>query len=178
MKSLQSPIVLICCILAVGFCGFTTPELKERTQVNKELSLTLPPQSKKIDELFAKIKKVNPTIIFFRTISTQDQQFLFAVSHYKNAQPLQLAQAFKSATKINEPLSSTYKLISLQSYKKGNTLLYRKISNPFKGQCSVMYYFMKNNYSTTLYEIKLSGPLKHIEKIKNMAEKIALSVKI
>lgn len=37
---------------------------------------------------------------------------------------------------------------------------------------------MKNNFSNIMYEIKLSGGINEIEEMKNISEKIALSVKL
>ena len=47
-----------------------------------------------------------------------------------------------------------------------------------EGQCCVMFYFMKNNYDNSMYEIKLSGGMSEMEELKISAEKIALSVEL
>lgn len=47
-----------------------------------------------------------------------------------------------------------------------------------EGQCSVMYYFMRNEYNNVMYEIKLSGGISEIESLKSIAEQIAVSVEI
>ena len=52
------------------------------------------------------------------------------------------------------------------------------MSSPIEGQCCVMYYFMKNNFSNIMYEIKLSGKMNEMNEMETIAEKIALSVKL
>jgi hypothetical protein len=47
-----------------------------------------------------------------------------------------------------------------------------------EGQCSVMYYFMKNNYNNVMYEIKLTAGISEVKLLKTIAEKIALSVRL
>lgn len=175
-------ITTFCCSLLVfGLFSFqNTP----RIRVNDDLSLVIPLPNVELEELFSAITKVNPTVIFLRSLSiSKNKPILFAVSRYENSKPVKLSSAFYEQTANHHPtnlgdISKNHKVISFREYIKGNITLYTKVSKPFEGQCNVMYYFMKDNFSNVMYEIKLSGSISEKELMKSIAEKIALSVKI
>jgi hypothetical protein len=173
-------ITTFCCSLLVfGLFSFqNTP----RIRVNEDLSLVIPLPNVELEELFSAITKVNPTVIFLRSLSTsKSKPILFAVSRYENSKPVKLSSAFYEQTANHHPtnlgdISKNHKVISFREYIKGNIILYSKVSKPFEGQCNVMYYFMKDNFSNVMYEIKLSGSISEKELMESIAEKIALSV--
>lgn len=171
-------------VLVIGLFGFGTVQEKQRTKINSEFSLVLPTPNKEMKELFTAIKDVNPTVIFLRSFRTpKNKPILFAVSKYENSERIKLDTVFFKQTinfksTIHGEVSNSYKIISYNRYMKSNKLLYTKVSSPIEGQCCVMYYFMKNNFSQVMYEIKLSGRITEIEEMKTISEKIALSVKL
>lgn len=175
-------ITTFCCSLLVfGLFSFqNTP----RIRVNEDLSLVIPLPNVELEELFSAITKVNPTVIFLRSLSaSKNKPILFAVSRFENSKPVKLSSAFYEQTANHHPtnlgdISKNHKVISFREYIKGNITLYTKVSKPFEGQCNVMYYFMKDNFSNVMYEIKLSGSISEKELMKSIAEKIALSVKL
>ena len=175
-------ITTFCCSLLVfGLFSFqNTP----RIRVNEDLSLVIPLPNVELEELFLAITKVNPTVIFLRSFSSsKNKPILFAVSRYENSKPVKLSSAFYEQTANHKPtnlgdISKDHKVISFREYIKGNKTLYSKVSKPFEEQCNVMYYFMKDNFSKVMYEIKLSGKLSEKEEMESIAEKIALSVKL
>lgn len=177
------PICLII-VLVIGLFGFGTVQEKQRTKINSEFSLVLLTPNLEMKELFTAIKEVNPTVIFLRSFKTlKKKPILFAVSKYENSERIKLDTVFfkqtvNSKASIQGEVSNSYKLISYNRYMKSNKLLYTKVSSPMEGQCCVMYYFMKNNFSEVMYEIKLSGGITEIEEMKTISEKIALSVKL
>jgi hypothetical protein len=177
------PICLII-VLVIGLFGFGTVQEKKRIKINSEFSLVLPTPNKEMKELFTAINEVNPTVIFLRSFRTlKNKPILFAVSKYENSERIKLDTVFfkqtvNSIASIQGEVSNSYKLISYNRYIKSNKLLYIKVSSPMEGQCCVMYYFMKNNFSNVMYEIKLSGGNNEMEEMKTISEKIALSVKL
>lgn len=170
-----------CSLLVFGLLGFQN---NPRIRVNKELSLVIHLPNGEQEELFSAITKVNPTVIFLRSVLiSKNKQILFAISKYENSKAVKLSSAFYELTANHNPtnlgdLSKEHKVISFREYKKGNKTLYTKVSKPFEEHCVVMYYFMKDNFSKVMYEIKLSGKLSEKEEMESIAEKIALSVKL
>lgn len=170
-----------CSLLVFGLFSFqNTP----RIRVNEDLSLVIPLPNVELEELFSAITKVNPTVIFLRSLSiSKNKPILFAVSRYENSKPVKLSSAFYEQTANHHPtnlgdISKNHKVISFREFIKENKTLYTKVSKPFEGQCNVMYFFMKDNFSNVMYEIKLSGSISEKELMESIAEKIALSVKL
>lgn len=171
-------------LFIIGSFSFNKLQDKERLIINSEFSLVLPKPNVNMAELLVSLKKVNPNVIFLSSIGkSKSKPILFAVSRYENSKKEKLDTAFYKytvdvkATKLGKS-SEKYKLISYSRYKKGGKLLYTKVSSPMEGQCSVMYYFMKNNYNNVMYEIKLTGGILEVKLLKTIAEKIALSVRL
>jgi hypothetical protein len=175
-------ITTFCCSLLVF--GLFSFQKTPRIIINEDLSLVIPLPNIEQEELFLAITKVNPTVIFLRSLSTsKSKPILFAVSRYENSKPVKLSSAFYEQTANHHPtnlgdISKNHKVISFREYIKGNKTLYTKVSKPFEGQCNIMYYFMKDNFSNVMYEIKLSGKLSEKEEMESIAEKIALSVEL
>lgn len=176
--------IFVIYVFVLGILGFGTAQENQKTKVNSELSLVLPAHSIEIEELLTAIRKMNTNVIFLRSIELlKNKKVLFAVSRYENSEPTKIDTVFYDQT-VNVKadnlgdLSKNYNLISFKRYKKANVLLYLKVSRPMEGQCSVMYYFMKNNFSNVMYEIKMSGAMSEMEAMKTITEKIALSVEL
>lgn len=171
-------------LIVFGMYSFTSVKEKQRIKINDDLSLVIPVHSEEQKDLFAQISEMNPNMLFLRSIITKkNNEILLAVSRYETTKALSLSSAFYEQTANHKPnnlgdVSKNYKLISFREYKKANKTLYTKVSRPFEGHCNVMYYFMKNNFSNVMYEIKLSGKLSEKEEMESLAEKIALSVKL
>lgn len=175
-------ITTFCCSLLVF--GLFSFQNIPRIRVNEDLSLIIPLPNVELEELFSAITKVNPTVIFLRSLSiSKNKPILFAVSRYENSKPVKLSSAFYEQTANHHPtnlgdISKNHKVISFREFIKENKTLYTKVSKPFEGQCNVMYFFMKDNFSNVMYEIKLSGSISEKELMESIAEKIALSVKL
>jgi hypothetical protein len=158
--------------------------IQNRTQVDDRFSLVLPEGATESKEFMDILKKANIDILFFRLLNyNKDKQIIMSVSKYVNTTPADINEAFYELTAVYEPsnqenLGLDYKLLSFNSYKKEDKVLYTKVSSPFPSKCAVMYYFMHNNFSNALYEIKLVGDIQDIKSIKQIAETIALSVEV
>jgi hypothetical protein len=176
--------ILLFSLIVIGLLSFNEYQENDRIKVNNELSLILPTPNLEMDRLLVSLKEINQNIIFLRSIGKlKSKSVLFAVSRYEDSKKMKLDTVFYKQT-INVKASnlgkttSNYNLISYSKYKKGGKLLYTKVSSPVKGQCCVMYYFMKNEYDNVMYEIKLAGGITEMESMKTSAEKIALSVEL
>jgi hypothetical protein len=173
----------IFCVLitAIMFSSLKRKQETLLTRINNDLTLVLPAHSVEQENLFSMLKKSNTNIIFLRSLLTsKNKKILFAVSRYKNSESDKLDNVFyqQTANYKDNNFGNNYKLISYRKYKSRNKFLYEKVSSPFEGQCCVMYYFMKNDFSNVMYEIKLSGKMNEMNEMETIAEKIALSVKL
>jgi hypothetical protein len=176
---------LVFCVflIAFGIYSFTYVQEKSRLKINDDMSLVIPVYSGELEDLFTRITEVNPNVIFLRSLITlKNKQILFSVSRYETTKSLSLSSAFYEQTANHHPtnlgdISKNHKVISFREFIKENKTLYTKVSKPFEGQCNVMYFFMKDNFSNVMYEIKLSGSISEKELMESIAEKIALSVK-
>ena len=173
----------ISCVLisAIVFSSFKVKQENLLTRINNDLTLVLPAHSEEQENLFSMLKKANPNVIFLRSLLTsKSKKILFAVSRYENSESDKLDNVFyqQTANYKDNNFGNDYKLISYRKYKNGNKFLYEKVSSPFDGQFCIMYYFMKNDFSNVMYEIKLSGKMKEKNEMKTIAEKIAMSVKL
>jgi hypothetical protein len=174
--------ILLFSITSIGLLSFNVHQEKTRIKVNSEFSIILPTPNVDMSDLLVSLQKVNPNVIFLSSIGkSKSKPILFAVSRYEDSKNEKLDTVFYEQTvnfKANNlgEIANNYKLISHSRYKKEGKLLYTKVSSPTEGQCSVMYYFMKNNYNTVMYEIKLTGEMTEMESMKTTAEKISLSV--
>jgi len=90
-----------------------------------------------------------------------------------------IKDAFNNYVRDVTPFFTT--VIEAKSYKKDGKILYRKISeSDFDNQKvrNIMFYFMENNNSNTLYELKGSIQSEKFNYGLDCMERIALSVKI
>lgn len=176
--------ILLFSLIVIGLLSFNEYQENDRVKVNSEISLILPTPNLEMDELFSSLKEINKNFIFLKSIGNiKSKPVLFAVSRYKDSNKIKLDSVFYKQTinyKANNlgSISSNYKLISYNRYKKEGKLLNTKVSSPMEGQCSVMFYFMKNNFNNVMYEIKLTGGISEMKSMKESAEKIALSVEL
>ena len=157
---------------------------QSRVVLNHEFSFTLPFPYEANSELFDVVHEVNPDVIGFYLLDLKDMPNTpMTVSCYTASEPMTLDDAFFNETVGAEPdnldsLTQGYKLISFDQYNKAGKSLYLKVSSPIEGKCSVMYYFMKDNNSTSLYEVKVVGEMGEKERLMELAEEIALNVKL
>jgi hypothetical protein len=185
MKKTTIQILGLLLIVLVLFGSiYYVKNIQNRTQVDDRFSLVLPEGAEESKEFLDILKKANSDIQFFRLLNyKKDKQIIMSVSKYVNTTPADINEAFYELTAVYDPsnqenLGLDYKLLSYNSYKKEDKILYTKVSSPFPSNCAVMFYFMHNNFSNELYEIKLVGDIQDINTIKQIAETMALSVEV
>ena len=175
---------LLLIVLVVTGSIYYVKNSQNRTQDDASFSLKLPKGAEESKEFMDILKKANSDIQFFRLLNyKKDKQIIMSVSKYVNTTPADINEAFYELTAVYEPsnqenLGLDYKLLSYDSYKKEDKMLYTKVSSPFASKCAIMFYFMHNNFSNELYELKLVGDIQDINTIKQIAETMALSVEV
>ena len=166
-------------ILMLSECNDSS---QSRVVLNHEFSFTLPFIYEANSELLDVVHEVNSDVIGFYLLDLKDiPNTTMTVSCYIASVPMTLHDAFLKETVPAKPdnlgsLSNDYKLISFDHYTKSGKSLYLKVSSPMSGICNVMYYFMKNNYDKSMYEIKVAGNEADQAILKNLAEKLAMTV--
>lgn len=68
-----------------------------------------------------------------------------------------------------------YELISCGKYSVDGIPFYQKIAIRGGDFCTILHYFMENDFSDTVYEIKVGGSPSELDKLKALAEAIAVS---
>jgi len=97
----------------------------------------------------------------------------------KGDEAMTIEDAFNNYVRDVTPFFTT--VIEAKSYKKDGKTLYRKISESDWGPekvRNIMFYFMENNNSNTLYELKGSIQSEKFDYGLDCMEKMALSVKL
>ena len=88
-------------------------------------------------------------------------------------------QSVKTTTSFNsDSLTDNFQLIDYKTYEANGITLRYKISMHFDKIYSIMYYFMKDDYSNELYEIKTSASKNDLSIALKFSEKVALTVNI
>lgn len=111
--------------------------------------------------------------------SAKNQNFLFSITRMKGDKAMTIEDAFNNYVRDVTPFFTT--VIEAKSYKKDGKMLYRKISESDWGPekvRNIMFYFMENNNSNILYELKGSIATEKYNYGIECMEKMALSVKI
>ena len=186
MKKIKMKILLII-ISAFIIVSCSSNINKNRNLVSidsNHFEFELPKESKELNNDFKEVMlEVNNKIIYLALCDTNDSKYLFMVSKYIAPNKMTIEAAFNqsvnTATNFNsDSLTDNFQLIDYKTYKvHGKTIRY-KISKHFDRVYTIMYYFMKDDYSDELYEIKTSATKNDLSKAKYFIEKVALSVRI
>ena len=149
---------------------FSSPDglLNYQINVNHELR----------DDLLKVVKKGNPNIVQLEMIKVQDNSFPLGISIYKGDEIKPIEEVLKDFV-YNVKANEVTRNVEAKSFKKDGVVFHRKItiSNMVDREVyNVMYYFMKNNKSNILYEIKLNGSVSKRQLIDNTIYNIAKTV--
>ena len=141
------------------------------------LSISTPHQDERLTKA---LKDLNDKIIYVAIINISSKKVPFAISKYHSEEIITIDSAFEETINFRPVDSDAYKLVESGTYKKDNKVLRYKISeitfSTGTKTNSIMYYFMKGEASSDLYEIKLSSSPKNRKENKAVLEQIALSV--
>lgn len=172
-------------IIVVSYSNNPVEEHSKLVRIdNNNFEFELPKDSKEIDgDLKNAMLQLNSNILYLAICDTNGSGNMFMVSKYVSENKESIEEAFmqsvNTASNFNiDTLSNDFHLIDYKVYKvKGKTLRY-KISAHFGNVNTIMYYFMKDDYSNELYEIKAIARKNELPKVLNFMEEVALSVKI
>ena len=130
------------------------------------------------NDLLQVVKKGNPNIVQLEMLKIQDNNLPLGTSVYEGDEIKPIEDVLKNYV-YNINANDVTRNIEGKSFKKDGKVFYRKItiSNMSDRQVyNVMYYFMKNNKSKTLYELKLNGSITKRHLIDNTSYDIAKTV--
>jgi hypothetical protein len=135
--------------------------------------------NKSLPDILPLLQDENPNLIavFVMGDSAKDDRVVLGIARMEEEKAMNLDQAFNEFVKIVAPAQT--RIVEAGSYTKGGRTLYRKISETDFGEytsLNVMYYFMENQHSNIMYELKISGGPEKKEFIVEQAEKMAMSV--
>lgn len=124
------------------------------------------------------VKKLNPDIIYLARTTRDSVNYLFSVSKYSYPSANPMEYVFYSMIKAipTNYEKEEYKLVDFGVKKVNNKLLRVKISSYLNDFYNVRFYFMKDDYSKDLYEIKTACLGDDITQTCEFMEKTALSV--
>lgn len=183
-------------LLLIGFCAcskpYTNPTKIESSPKNinenaicidnNSCSIELPSGYVNMTEtdIFKEISEANTHILFLAFTDPTKRTSTFSVSKYSADEPMSIDSAFSYtvnsiATMGGTQMTDSYKLIDYGTYQLEGKMMRFKISTIDKTSINIMYYFMKNDYSTELYEIKLVTEKAKLEEGKKYIEKVALT---
>jgi hypothetical protein len=151
---------------------------------SNQFEFELPKESKELNNDFKEVMlEVNNKILYLALCDTNNSKYLFMVSKYIAPNKMTIDAAFNQSVNTttnldSDSLTDNFQLIDYKTYEvHGKTIRY-KISMHFDRIYTIMYYFMKDDYSTELYEIKTSASKNDLSKALKFIEKVALSVRI
>ena len=135
--------------------------------------------NKSLPDILPLLQNENPNLIavFVMGDSAKDDRVVLGIARMEEEKAMNLEQAFDEFVKDVAPAQT--RIVEAGSYTKGGRTLYRKISETDLGEylsLNVMYYFMENQLSNIMYELKITGAPEKKEFIVEQAEKIATSV--
>ena len=151
---------------------------------NNKFKFELPPNSKESPEDFkALLQQMNDAIIYLAICDTGKTNTLLSVAKYYAEEKMTIKEAYQLSVNTkpelnSDTIKSDYKLVDAKEYQiEGKTLRY-KVSESFGETNSIMFYFMKNDYSDELYEVKYTCKTEQLKAAMKVMEKVALSVSI
>jgi len=126
------------------------------------------------------LRLVNPCIQFYGLVEPDSGKGVYSliVSKYENNITVSLDTAFfKYTVNLAEQLEmSGARQIGYSRFTIKDKTYYRKLSCHADTMLHVMYYFMKNNFDNTLYELKLSGNIEDSTRAINFLHHVAEGV--
>lgn len=118
-------------------------------------------------------------LMFIQLPDSTEEPSSVCVSAYQKDENTSKDSAFYNVfSKRNiEDTEKNYQVISFGKYKVGGITLYQKTVIRGGDFCNVIHYFMEEDSSSACYEIKVGGSPSDIEKLKAIAERVAISTR-
>lgn len=169
---------LLCTIITLLLLGFVTPKNIGPILVDKGVRLEIPYSYKPANKFLKTMQQANDKLIYLAVIPTgkNGKNMMFSVSKYVS-EKTSIDTAF-AGTVLFKPFEKGYKLLDYGIREvNGKKLRFKKSEMTFEGKkiINTMYYFMKNDTSDKLYEIKASFEPEQEEDADKIMETIALT---
>ena len=163
--------------LSILYLNYTT-KAQKFSSPDGVLNCKINVQHELRNDLLKVLKKGNPNIVKLEMIKVQDNSFPLGISIYEGDEIKPIDEVLKDFV-YNVKANEVTRNVEAKSFKKDGVVFHRKITISNMGDrevYNVMYYFMKNNKSNTLYEIKLNGSVSKRQLIDNTIYNIAKTV--
>lgn len=149
-------------------------------EVDGTIRFVVPYQHTFSEELLKVLLTVNDKLLYVATLKaeTEDQPVMFSVSKYMNDNRVSIQEAFDGTVKFRPDVAG-YELLGHGTEQVAGRILRYKISNvSYDGSevASIMYYFMNNDASEALYELKVACSRQELEKYRKALRSIAASL--
>ncbi|MFM9007400.1 MAG: hypothetical protein ACKORE_02335 [Bacteroidota bacterium] len=149
--------------------------------LDESLNFCIPVKSIYNPVIFGNVREANSDIQFMHILESDalNRPASVCISTYVNDVAVSLDSAFSTVLcqRNSTDTEQDYQLIRCGETRVEGVRLYQKISIRGGDVCSIMHYFMENDFSTTVYEVKVGGFPNEMDSLKALAETIALSVR-
>jgi hypothetical protein len=149
-------------ILFLGILMITINCIAQKSQIlDGALNYQINVQHELRNDLLQVVKNGNPNIVQLEMLKIQDNNFPLGISIYEGDEIKPIEEVLKDFV-FNVKANDVTRNIEGKSFKKDGKTFHRKITISNMGDrqvYNVMYYFMKNNKSNILYELKLNGSI-------------------
>jgi hypothetical protein len=171
---------LIIGIIGVALILLTFSQKDEFFSPDNHLEIRLQRPNKKLERPLQILRETRPEVMSLYQIGNEnDLYFMFSTAKHVGEEPMPIDSAYSNYV---ANFTSTF-TTALESglYKSGTMKLYRKISFLDAGDSiqtyNLMIYFMKNDYSNEMYELKGSCGERELEYMKNIMGRMAESIR-
>jgi|688.fasta_scaffold1116785_1 hypothetical protein len=153
MRNIFLLLTLITIVLNLNAQKLSSPDGVINYQINVQHELR--------NDLLQVVENGNPNIVQLEMLKIQDNKFPLGISIYEGDEIKPIEEVLKDFV-FNVKANDVTRNIEGESFKKEGKTFHRKITISNMGDrqvYNVMYYFMKNNKSNILYELKLNGSI-------------------
>jgi hypothetical protein len=183
MMKYRSVIPLFLLLIVLPGCGHGQEQEKGKVCTdNGRFCFRLPVEHEKEDTLLEHISEVNASLIYLAKLDYAGSNQLLAVSKFVSEDKMSADSVFlitvNSIASFGDTEVEGYSLIDHGTYQASGKTLRYKISNPIMDVFCIMFYFMKDDPTTEMYEIKLTTTIDYVEECMVLSEQIALTVEM
>jgi hypothetical protein len=171
---------LIIGIIGVALILLTSPTTDVFFSPDSHLEIRLQQPNKKLERPLQILRETRPEVMSLHQIGNEnDLYFMFSTAKHVGEEPMSIDSAYSNY--VGNFTSTFTTAIESGLYQNGPIKLYRKISFLDAGDSiqtyNLMIYFMKNDYSNEMYELKGSCGERELEYMKQLMRKMAESIR-
>jgi len=171
---------LIIGIIGVALILLTFPKKDEFFSPDNHLEIRLHTPNKRIDKALEILREARPEVMSVHQIGNENYlYFMFSTAKHVGEEPMSIDSAYSNY--VGNFTSTFTTAIESGLYQNGPIKLYRKISFLDAGDSiqtyNLMIYFMKNDYSNEMYELKGTCGEREIEYMKKTIGEMAETIR-